>query len=255
VDDTTDPVRGDRPGGVRLAVVVPLASEEATITEFLTRVARQLGPDDLVFCVLDQASRDNTRAKVVEFGLEDPRVRLVWAPENSSVRDAYFRGYREAYDAGAAWILEMDGGLSHLPEEIPRYLALMDTGYDFMAGCRFMKGGSYQGSIRRHLLSWGGSTLARVVLGTRMRDMTSGFEMFSRRAMEHVLCRGVESRANFFQTEIKYMLRDWPWIDVPINYRSTNDRIPLEPVWEACRNLWRLRRASSGSEGPPCPSR
>src|SRR5207253_1150047 len=140
------------------------------------------GPEDRVFCVLDEASRDRTREMVEAFGARDPRVRLVWAPENRSVMDAYFRGYREAYESGAAWILEMDGGMSHRPEEISRYVALIDRGYDFVAGCRFMEGGSHRGSVRRRLVSRGGSALARAVLGTRMRDMTSGFEMFSRRA-------------------------------------------------------------------------
>lgn len=252
-DTTRSSPRPDQPRGVRLALVVPLASEEATITDFLARVVERLGADDLVFCVLDTASRDDTRAKVEAFGLRDRRVRLVWAPENRSVVDAYFRGYREAYEAGAGWILEMDGGMSHLPEEIPRFVALIDRGYDYVAGCRFMKGGSHTGSLRRRLVSRGGSALARLALGTRMRDMTSGFEMFSRRAMEHVLRHGVQSRANFFQTEMKYMLRDWRWIEVPINYRSTNDRVAPGSVGEACRNLWKLRRSRGTEESPPWP--
>jgi dolichol-phosphate mannosyltransferase len=234
---------------VRLAVVVPLASEEATITDFLTRVAAQLCADDIVFCVLDTASHDHTREKVKAFSLRDPRVRLVWAPENRSVMDAYFRGYREAFEAGAEWILEMDGGMSHLPEEIPRYIDLIGHGYDYVAGCRFIEGGSHTGSLRRRLVSRSGSILAQVVLGTRMRDMTSGFEMFSRRAMAHVLRRGVRSRANFFQTEIKYMLRNARWTEVPINYRSTNDHIASGSIGEALRNLWKLR-AGSREEGP-----
>ncbi len=241
-------------GRVRLAIVIPLASEEATITDFLTRVLEQLDADDLVFCVLDAVSRDDTRAKVDSLGLQDARVRSIWAPENRSVVDAYFRGYREAYAAGAGWILEMDGGMSHQPEEIPQFVALIDRGYDYVAGCRFMRGGSHTGSSRRRLVSRGGSGLARLVLGTRMRDMTSGFEMFSRRAMERVLCHGVQSRANFFQTEIKYMLRDWRWIEVPINYRSTSNRIAQGSITEACRNLWKLRTRSGSGESPPCPT-
>lgn len=248
---SADPaVRPDPAGGVRLVVVVPLASEEATATDFLERVVVYLGVDDLVLCVLDNVSRDRTREKVEEFGRLDPRVRLVWAPENRSVMDAYFRGYREAIDAGAAWILEMDGGMSHLPEEIPKYVTLIDRSYDFVVGCRFTAGGSHTGSLKRRAVSWAGSALARVALGTQMRDMTSGFEMFSRRAMEYVLSHGVQSRANFFQTEIKYMLRDWRWIEVPINYRSTNGRIARSSISEACRNLWKLRRSADSGKGP-----
>jgi dolichol-phosphate mannosyltransferase len=226
---------------VRVAVVVPLANEEATIEDFLKRVLQQLGPDDLVFAVLDTVSQDQTRATVDAFAKLHPRVRPVWAPEDRSVVDAYFRGYRDAMASGAEWILEMDGGFSHSPEEMPEFLNLMDKGYDYVGGCRFMKGGSHIGSLRRRLVSRAGSMLARLTLGAQMHDMTSGFEMFSRRAMEEVLSQGVRSRANFFQTEIKYMLRDWRWTEVPINYRSTSSRVASGSILEAIRNLWKLR--------------
>jgi dolichol-phosphate mannosyltransferase len=222
-------------------VVVPLANEAATINDFLSRVLQQLGPDDVVFGVLDSVSRDDTRAKVEAFAQLDGRVRAVWAPENRSVVDAYFRGYREALASGAQWILEMDGGMNHSPEEMPKFLNLIDRGYDYVGGCRFMEGGSHVGSLRRRLVSRSGSILARLTLGTHMQDMTSGFEMFSRPAMEQVLRSGVRSRANFFQTEIKYLLRDWRWIEVPINYRSTNSRVAVGSILEAIRNLWKLR--------------
>ena len=194
-----------------------------------------------MFGVLDSVSHDDTLAKVESMAKLDARVRPIWAPENRSVVDAYFRGYREAIASGAEWILEMDGGLSHSPEEMPRFLDLIDQGYDYVGGCRFMKGGSHEGSRRRRMVSRSGSILARLVLGTRMHDMTSGFEMFSRKAMEHVLATGVQSRANFFQTEIKYKLRNWRWIEVPINYQSTKNRVASGSIREALVNLWKLR--------------
>ena len=252
MDDTANPDNGSlRTSSVRLAVVAPLTNESATVIDFLRRVVTQLGEDDLVLCVLDDVSHDDTREKVESF--PNPRVRLVWAPEDRCVADAYFRGYREAVDAGARWVLEMDGGMSHQPEEIPRFTTHIDQGFDYVVGCRFMEGASHTGSVRRRWVSRGGSVLARAVLGARMRDMTSGFELFSRPAMEYVLAHGVRSRANFFQTEIKWMLRDWRWVEVPINYRSTNSHIATSSISEACRTLWELRRSSRTEGSEPCP--
>ncbi len=226
----------------RLGIVTPLANEEATIDEFLDRVLRQLGPGDLVFCVLDNASRDSTRERIASRNARDSRVRLVWAPENRSVVDAYFRGYREAFAAGCQWILEMDGGLSHDPEFIPRFIQAMETGADFAAGSRFMPGGSYSGRWSRYLLSKGGTLLTNLLLGTRMHDMTSGFECFNRKAMEFVLRRGVESRGHFFQTEIRYSLRNWAWTEVPISYACPSKSVGQSQVMESFRILWKLYR-------------
>jgi dolichol-phosphate mannosyltransferase len=229
---------------LRLAVVIPLANEETTITNFLNRVISHLGKEDRVFCIFDNACKDKTLALVKEYCEKDPRVQTIWAPENRCVVDAYFKGYKTAYDAGAQWILEMDGGLSHQPEEIPRFIEYLNGDYDFVVGCRFMPGGSHTGSKWRSFVSWSGGLLSNFMLGTKMRDMTGGFEMFSRKAMAYVLEKGVRSRANFFQTEIKYMLQNWNWIEVPINYLSTKGNVPKNSIKESLTLLWQIRKES-----------
>jgi dolichol-phosphate mannosyltransferase len=227
---------------MRLGLVIPLANEEVTLDELLTRALAQLSPDDGIFCVVDNASRDRTRDCVEAWGRRNPRVVCVWAPENRCVVDAYFRGYRAALDAGCQWVLEMDGGLSHRPEEIERFIARLGEGYDYLGGSRFMAGGSYTGPLSRLLISKGGTFLANLLLGTRMHDMTSGFECFNRRAMEAVLAHGVRSRAHFFQTEIRFLMHSFRWTEVPINYRNPSKSVGMSSLREAFRNLWRLRR-------------
>lgn len=227
---------------LRLCVVTPLANEQSTIDEFLRRVLAQLGPSDRLLCVLDNVCKDDTKSRVQKKSEEDPRVVLVWAPENRCVVDAYFRGYRDALKLQPKWILEMDGGLSHVPEQIPRFIAAMEGGASFAAGSRFTSGGRYDGRFTRYSLSKGGSLLANLLLGTRMKDMTSGFECFSRRAMEYVVKRGVASRGHFFQTEIRHMLRDWKWVEVPITYQSPSEGVTGSTIGEALKNLWKLRQ-------------
>ncbi|MCI0704427.1 MAG: STELLO glycosyltransferase family protein [Planctomycetia bacterium] len=227
---------------MRLGVAVPLANEERSVGEFLERVLAQLTSEDRVFCVVDNASRDRTRELVAEWSARDSRVVLVWAPENRCVVDAYFRGYRTALAAGCRWILEMDGGLSHLPEEIPLFIRAMEAGYDYVGGCRFMPGGGYQGPWSRYLISRGGGFLSNLLLGTHMRDMTGGFECFSRAALEAVLKHGVRSRAHFFQTEIKTLMHSWKWTEVPIHYRNPSKSVGKSSLIEAFRNLWALMR-------------
>ena len=173
-----------------------------------------LGEKDRIFCILDNVSKDQTRELVGQEALHDKRVCLVWAPENRCVVDAYFCGYRCALAANCKWILEMDGGYSHRPDEIPRFIAAMTEGVEFAAGSRFVAEGNYNGRWSRNLLSRAGTVLANVMLGTRMQDMTRGFECFSRRAMEYVVANGVNSKAHFFQTEIRFMLRNWKWKEI-----------------------------------------
>src|SRR5688572_23937250 len=181
--ETTSPA-AITPRDRKLGVVTPLANEEGTIRELVQRVLVHLQEKDRLYCVLDNMCKDRTRAILEEIAAADPRVVVVWAPENRSVVDAYFRGYRAAFEDGCDWILEMDGGFSHKPEEIPQFIDGMQQGFDYVGGSRFMPGGSHKSPWTRVFVSKGGSWLARRFLKAKMTDMTSGFECFSRRAME-----------------------------------------------------------------------
>jgi dolichol-phosphate mannosyltransferase len=233
---------------------VPLANEESTVDQFYDRVSRHLLPQDLLIAVIDNVSKDNTRERLEKLSENDPRLVVVWAPENRCVVDAYFRGYREALSQGCEWILEMDGGFSHRPEEIPRFLDAMSQGVDFVAGCRFLPGATHRGSISRRFLSRGGTILAKILLGSKMNDMTSGFECFSRAAMYDVLQQGVKSRGHFFQTEIRHFLQDWNWSQVPITYENPSKSVGHHSILEALRNLFQLAFQRRQGETKPSGS-
>jgi dolichol-phosphate mannosyltransferase len=228
---------------ITLGIACPMANEAQNATRFVAAVLDQCRGFRRVFffAVLDKATNDNTLALLRECAVSEPRLSVVWAPENRCVVDAYIKGYREALAAGCDWILEIDAGFSHQPEDIPKFFAAMSEGYDCVFGTRFSKDSRIsEGSPKRYAVSRGGTLLTNLLLGTRLTDMTSGFELFSRKALELVLRRGIQSRAHFFQTEIKTYCRNLRVTEVPIHYRAPSARLGLRVIKEAFRQLWRL---------------
>src|SRR5947208_13631813 len=130
---------------VKLGVVCPMANEGEDGARFANAVLEQcIGFREIrFFAVLDNTTTDNSLALLRELEAKDPRVTVVWAPENRCIVDAYVRGYREALAYGADWILEIDAGFSHQPREIPQFFEAMRRGYDCVFGSRFMKGGGF----------------------------------------------------------------------------------------------------------------
>jgi dolichol-phosphate mannosyltransferase len=123
----------------------------------------------------------------------------------------------------------------------------MAQGYDCVFGSRFMDGGKISNSsLKRRMVSYGGTLLTNGLLGTRLTDMTSGFEMFTRRALGIVLEKGIHSRAHFFQTEIKIHCRNLKLAEVPIHYQMASPGLDKGPVNEAFTQLWRLFRLRVG---------
>jgi len=230
---------------IALAVACPMANEGDNAQRFVTAVLAHCEGfrTTTFFAILDRATTDNTLDILQRLARSEPRLRVIWAPENRCVVDAYVRGYREALASGADWVLEIDAGFSHQPSDLPRFFETMARGHDCVFGSRFMPGGRMtDGSLKRYAVSRGGTFLSNLMLGTRLSDMTSGFELFSRQALEDVLRRGIHSRAHFFQTEIKTYCRNLRLAEVPIHYHAPSPRLGSSALKDSFRQLWRLFR-------------
>jgi len=222
------------------AIVTPLANEEEDFHEFIKMmnfVISELSPGH-VYLVVDNASKDNTLNMCRELSARDQRYVTVYAPENRNVVDAYLRGLKAAYDDGHDIIIELDAGLSHDPRAIPMFLRVLNEGNDCAFGSRFINGGSMGNSpLKRRMLSRTGTILANILLGTKLHDMTSGFQGFHRNIVELLLKYPVKSRAHFYQTEIRYLLRHKKMMEIPIHYNAPSPRVSKGAIKNSLQTL------------------
>ena len=232
------------------AVIVPMANEAPDFDAFigvLGPVLDRLGSGKVYF-IVDKASKDNTLELCQQLSAKDPRYVTVWSPENKNVVDAYMKGFRVAYDAGHEIIIEMDGGLSHDPRALPMFLRVLNEGNECAFGSRFCNGGSMADSpIKRRLLSKTGTFLSTWLLGTTMDDMTSGFQGFHRSVVTELLKYPLRSKAHFYQTELRYLMRKHRFAEVPIHYRAPSNSVSQKAIRNALDTLMyyfgrRLRR-------------
>lgn len=228
---------------LRLAVVTPMANEEDLAEDFVKAVLAAGSPFGEVrhFVVLDNASKDGTLDLIRHLSEVDPRIDLIWAPENRSVVDAYMCGYRKAIDEGFDWILEIDAGFSHQPAELAHFIVHLDDEIECVFGTRYQTRGLVTDTpMKRRFVSRGGTFLTNLLLGTRLSDMTSGYQLFRADALQAILERGVRSRAHFFQTEMKFYARRLKTMEVPITYRAPSSSLKLWVLRDAAANLARL---------------
>ena len=224
-------------------IVMPVANEEDTMEQILDEILA-LPYDNLhIYPVVDSYSRDRTEEIIRRKASENDKVKCIFYKESKGVISCYLEGFRQALADGAEQILEMDGGGSHLPSEIPQFLERMDEGYDCVWGSRFMKGGSMRRQpLYRRCLSQGGTVLANLVLGTTLKDMTSGFEGFQRRVLESMDLNAFLSTGHMYQTEMRFYCRKLRTVEVPIHYVGTASSLKGSSVTEALRLLFQLKR-------------
>jgi dolichol-phosphate mannosyltransferase len=222
------------------AVVIPMANEEKEFEPFVHELVKVLDEvkSGRIYLVVDNVSRDNTLQLCQNLSKKDFRFITVWAPENKNVVDAYIRGYREALTNGHEYIIEMDAGLSHNPEQLPDFLSKLADGSECVFGSRFIKGGSMEDSpANRKLLSQGGTWVTNFLLGSRLADMTSGFQGFSKNVVERFAWYPLKSTAHFYQTELRYLLRKFRHTEIPIQYRAPSPRVSQNAIMNSIKTL------------------
>ena len=115
-------------------VVMPVANEEAHMAEVLEEIL-SLPYDNLyIYPVIDTYSKDNTEQIIRSFEKDGKRVRCIFYKESRGVVSCYLEGFRHALRDGAEYIIEMDGGGSHLPKELPQFIEALNQGYDCAYG-------------------------------------------------------------------------------------------------------------------------
>ncbi|AGP32843.1 polyprenol monophosphomannose synthase [Sorangium cellulosum] len=229
----------------RILVITPTYNERDNLAEFVGSVLAAV-PDAHVL-VVDDASPDGTGALGDALAARDGRVRVLHRPAKLGLGTAYLEGFQRALDGGYDVAFEMDADLSHDPGHLPAFLGAIAEGADVVLGSRNMPGGGVEGwGLGRHVLSKGGSLYARTILGVGVRDMTTGYKAFTRRALLALDLGSVRSNGYAFQIETTYraLRKGLRVVEVPIVFvdrRAGHSKMSRRIFAEAIVEVFRLK--------------
>ena len=196
---------------------------------------------DVQVLVIDDNSPDGTGRLADRLAHELDFVDVLHRPRKEGLGPAYLAGFRRALADGAERILEMDCDFSHNPDDVPRLIAATENA-DLALGSRYVPGGKISDwGLTRRLVSAAGSWYARVVLSTRIRDLTGGFKCYRSDVLETIDLDAVDSRGYAFQIETTYraLRAGFRVVEVPITFvdrevggSKMSRWIVLEAIWK-----------------------
>ncbi len=231
-------------------LVLPTYEEAENLEPFVAAVLPKL-PAEARILIVDDNSPDGTGkiARRLEEGEE--RVRFLHREHKEGLGPAYIAGFRKALAEGAGLVLEMDADFSHDPAYLPRLLEAAKRA-DLVIGSRYVEGGGVRnwGPLRR-VISRGGSTYARFILGVEIKDLTGGFKCFRREVLEAIDLDAVDARGYAFQIEMTYraLQAGFEVAEVPIVFRDRevgkskmDSSIVREAMWRVPRMRFNGRR-------------
>ncbi len=158
--------------------------------------------------VIDDNSSDGTAEIINQIKVRDHKIELLSRPEKTGLGNAYRAGFAWGLERNFEYFIEMDADHSHRVSDLEKLLEQAGK-YDLTIGSRWVKGGQIIGWAKhREILSRFGSGYSRILLGLKIRDCTSGFRVFSKKAIESIDFQNIQSNGYGFQVETLYRLHE-----------------------------------------------
>ena len=243
----------------KVIVMIPTFNEAPNVRTLIPEIIA-LGAEYHVL-VVDDKSPDGTAEVVRELARIEPRVVLLLREGPRGRGFAGAAGFRKAVELGADVVVEMDADFSHQPRHIPQLVAATREA-DVVIGSRMAPGGREEGrSWLRRVITLAANNYIRLILGIRIRDATSGFRAFTRKALTRIPLTAMVSPGPSIVQEILYacVLARLTIVEVPIVFvdrvagRSTFTFRVMRQSFTAVLAI-RRRRAELGA-GMPTTSR
>ena len=228
---------------MHITIVLPTYNEAENLPSLVSALLSL--PLDLTVLIVDDNSPDGTGKIADELSKDHPgKVTSLHRAGKLGLRSAYIEGFQKAFALGADVVVQMDADFSHDPSVLTE-MARRIASYDAVIGSRYVKGGSLdeRWPAWRKSLSAFGNFYARTILGFPLRDVTTGYRMWRRKALQDMPLDRIRSNGYIFLVEMAYVayLMGYKITEVPIHFadrRWGKSKMSLKIQLEAAMRIW-----------------
>lgn len=203
----------------RTCIVVPTYNEKDNIGP-LVEALDGLRIPSLSLLFVDDSSPDGTASEIKREAASHQWVNLLLRTGKRGFSSACQDGLRDAISRLDPLVLiSMDADMQHPPSAIPSLIEAIERGADVAVASRYVEGGGVEGwSFSRRIVSSVANGYARVLLGIRVKDCTSGFKAFDRRAAEKIASANLRTKRFEYQIETLNLLKGFKVVEVPYTF-------------------------------------
>lgn len=190
----------------KVAVLLPILNEADNIAELLQRLQTSLSSFDARIFIVDDGSTDGTIQKIEQAQKTNPQIVLHARQKTKSGcrrGEALVYGlHQSVVNFAPHFFVELDGDLSHNPEEIEKGIAQIETGADIALGSKYLSTSKIEGrGALRNFISYANSLLFRVLLGFQISDYSNGFRVYNRKAADVILAAEIKYGSPIYLAE------------------------------------------------------
>lgn len=228
----------------RTLIVVPTYNERENVGAIIPELFK-IAPDADVM-LIDDNSPDKTADRARQLFGANPQFSVLDRTSARGYGRSLLEGYHAAVDRGYARLVQLDADFSHDPAMLPQLIHATREA-EVAIGSRYCPGGRVANwPVRRRLLSRFANQYVRTITGLAVRDSTSGFRCYARRAL-HVLLEApiaAEGYAFLVETTFRAQRAGLRIAEVPITFvdrREGQSKMSRKIIFESVLKPWRLR--------------
>lgn len=228
----------------RTLIVVPTYNERENVGAIIPELFKAAPSADIM--LIDDNSPDKTAHRAQDLFGSNSRFSILPRKTERGYGRSLLDGYRVAVDNNYARLVQLDADFSHDPTVIPQLIAATHKA-DVAIGSRYCDGGRVANwPLRRKLLSRFANRYVRTITGLKVRDSTSGFRCYTRRALRVLLEAPIaaEGYAFLVETTFRAQRAGLRIAEVPITFvdrREGQSKMSRQIIYESMLKPWRLR--------------
>ena len=228
-----------------LSVVIPCYNERDTWKQLVARVeAVDISPVRRQLVLVDDCSRDGTRAQLEEFAAARPDAVVRYHPVNRGKGAALRTGFAAAT---GDFVIVQDADLEYDPSDYPSLLAPLLAGEaDAVYGSRFLVKPVNVGYLRNYMANKFLTWLSNRMTGLKITDMETCYKMFRRAVLARI---ALEQDRFGFEPEVtaKVAALGVRVVERPIRYMprtaAEGKKIEMKDGFNAIKCIWKYRRS------------
>ncbi|QNV36897.1 polyprenol monophosphomannose synthase [Rothia terrae] len=188
---------------MRVLTVIPTYNEKDNLPVVVSRLRAAVPDSDIL--VVDDSSPDGTGELADSMAAEDSAIHVLHRKVKDGLGGAYLAGFDWGLTNNYEVLVEMDADCSHQPEQLPLLIEAIENGAELAIGSRYVPGGKTKNwPAHRQILSRGANLYTRLILGTKIKDITAGYRAYRREALQKLNLDGIDSKGYVFQVDLAW---------------------------------------------------
>lgn len=207
---------------IKISIIIPTYNEESNIVVLLKKIHDILTPLGInhELIIVDDASKDQTRARVKELATAKPQIILIERDNERGLASAMVRGYNAAH---GEYLGAMDADLAHDPKYLPEMIGLLESNAaDLIIGSRYLPESQFLGKpLLNKIASVTGQFVIKLLLGISVNDTSNNYRIFKKEVWEKIK-NCLHPDGNIMLTEIVYHVQknNYRIKEIPIVYQE-----------------------------------